>query len=127
MMECVRSSEENQVDLACAFFLGMLFFFNDDNKMLAKVPEKVRDAGFTRGQVHEAIMLLASVHLIESHMSSSCFKRKVTYSLTGYAKSMPVGDLFAKVNSLHGSQNDLDQIEDATAFVIRTAAKTALV
>lgn len=108
MSRCFGEVEADRINTAAALILGFLLYFNKGEKS-TKILEKVQWQGFSQQETFEALQILTTARIVESHHTRRLFKSR-SLRMTDYAKAMPVSDLFKKVNDSKGSMQIVNQI-----------------
>ena len=120
MSRCFSREKDDRIDSASAYMLGLLIFHNEGRKS-TKIMSQVKNLGYSQMEAFEALQLLISTNLVESHVQR-CLTRKVGVNLTEYARNMPMSDLFKKVNSMKSGQG---LVEGTTSFLAENSDQIA--
>lgn len=130
MSRLCSSKQDERIDSACAYMLGLMIFHNSGSKS-TKIMKQVKGLGYSQMEAFEALQILISTNLVESHVER-CLTRKVGINLSEYAKNMPMTDLFAHLNQIkkgtiiEGTTSFLEENSEAIAKGVGVIATLAL-
>ena len=121
MTRCCSNAQDERIDAACAYILGLAILHND-NRRSTKIMDQVREIGYSEHECFEALQLLVSTNIIETK-TAGMMKRKIGVSLTSYAKNITTQRLFddLKDKNISGSRHDLSSVAEKAIKVTTTA------